>query len=150
MTSFAKNSEPVRILVVDDEQDIRTVLSKGLEQEGFTVESSGDPVELVKTYKKGIYDLLLLDIRMPAMNGFELYREIRKLDPNVRVCFLTAFEMYYDEFKKVFPKISISCFIRKPVTISQLATVVREELARPASEENEQAAVRSKRTLRAY
>jgi CheY-like chemotaxis protein len=148
LASNKDSAKTIRILVVDDEQDIRTVLSKGLEKEGFSVEASGDPVELLKSYQKGSYDLLLLDIRMPGMTGFELYREIRKIDPKVRVCFITAFEIYFDEFKRIFPKINVSCFIRKPVTISQLAAAVREELERPAVQEGEQAASHPKRTLR--
>jgi two-component SAPR family response regulator len=82
------------------------------------------------------------------MNGFELYREIRKLDPQVRVCFITAFEIYFDEFKRVFPKINVSCFIRKPVTIAQLARAVRDELARPLLQVDEQAASHPKRAAR--
>ena len=121
----------IRILVVDDEADIRTILTKGLEAEGFSVESSGSPRAVLKIFKPGAYDLLLLDIRMPEMSGFELFREIRKLDAKVRVCFITAFEIYFDEFKKVFPKIHVSCFIRKPVTVKQLAEAVRAELVRP-------------------
>jgi two-component system catabolic regulation response regulator CreB/two-component system response regulator ChvI len=124
------------------------VLSKGLTNEGFIVQAEGDPVRALKNYRKGGYDLLLLDIRMPEMNGFELYREIRKLDPQVRVCFITAFEIYFDEFKRVFPKINVSCFIRKPVTIAQLARAVREELARPTVQEDEQAASPPKRTAK--
>ena len=77
---------------------------------------------------------------MPKMTGFELYREIRKIDPKVRVCFITAFEIYFDEFKKIFPKIHVSCFVRKPVTVKELARLVREELARPEMELEEQTA----------
>jgi two-component system catabolic regulation response regulator CreB/two-component system response regulator ChvI len=140
--------DTIRILIVDDEEDIRMVLSKGLTNEGFIVQAEGDPVKALKDYRKGGFDLLLLDIRMPEMNGFELYREIRKLDPQVRVCFITAFEIYFDEFKRVFPKINVSCFIRKPVTIAQLARAVREELARPTVQEDEQAASPPKRTAK--
>jgi two-component system, OmpR family, response regulator ChvI len=130
----------IRILVVDDEADIRTILTRGLEAEGFSVESSGSPRAVLKTFKPGTYDLLLLDIRMPEMSGFELFREIRKLDANVRVCFITAFEIYFDEFKKVFPKIHVSCFIRKPVTVKQLAEAVRAELVRPELQVEEEPA----------
>lgn len=129
----------VRILVVDDEDDIRAILKSGLENEGFLVDASGNPEEVVNTYEPGKYDLLLTDIRMPGMNGFELYRAIRNKDPKVKVCFITAFDIYYDEFKRVFPKLKVSCFIKKPVTIGQLASVVREELARPEPMEEEPA-----------
>ena len=119
-----------RILIVDDEEDIRAILQKGLIQEGFEVDSSGDPHDVAARYREGDYDLILLDIRMPQMSGFELYRRIHKVDTKVKVCFITAFEVYYDEFRKVFPKLRVSCFVRKPVTISQLAKVVRGELGR--------------------
>ncbi|WP_187147440.1 response regulator [Candidatus Nitrososphaera gargensis] len=81
----------------------------------------------------------MLDIRMPLMNGFELFKNIRKIDRKVKVCFITAFEIYFDEFRRVFPKIDVSCFVRKPITINQLAKIVREELARPIQEEDKPA-----------
>lgn len=129
---------PKKILVVDDEEDIRTVLKKGLEIEGFSVDENSNPKEVLEKYQPGWYDLLLIDIRMPEMSGFELYREIRKIDNKVRVCFITAFEIYYDEFKRMFPKIHVSCFIQKPLSINQLSKAIKEELARPPSEESEQ------------
>ena len=135
MTARNGSEKKIRILIVDDEPDIRLVIAKGLEAEGFVVESSGDPQEVLKTFKKGMYDLMLLDIRMPKMNGFELFRQLRKIDPRVRVCFITAFEIYFDEFKRVFPKIHVSCFIRKPATMKQLSEAVRAELERPELQE---------------
>ena len=123
--------------MVDDEADILTVIKKGLEQEGFFVDVERDPRKALANYKSDQYDLLLLDIRMPSMSGFQLYREIRKLDRNVRVCFITAFEIYFDEFKRVFPKLHVSCFIRKPITMKELASAVREELARLPLQEDE-------------
>ena len=74
----------IRVLVVDDEADIRTVITKGLSAQGFIVEARGDPIEALDEFKPGAYDLVLLDIRMPKMNGFELFRAIQKLDPKVR------------------------------------------------------------------
>ena len=70
---------------------------------GFIVDISNDPVKSLSSYKAGVYDLLLLDIRMPKMSGFELYDKIKEIDDNVNVCFITAFEEYYDEFRKRFP-----------------------------------------------
>ena len=79
-------------------------------------------------FKAGKYDLLLLDIKMPKMDGFELYKEIKKKDDKVKICFLTASETYYDEFKGTFPKLNVRCFARKPVSIEELIKVVKEEL----------------------
>jgi DNA-binding response OmpR family regulator len=126
---------PERILIVDDEIDILAVIRRGLELEGFEVDTNNNPLDVLKNYVPGKYDLLLLDIRMPQLNGFELYRKIRETDTKVKVCFITAFEIYFDEFRRVFPRIHVSCFIHKPITISQLAGAIREELTR--SIENE-------------
>lgn len=117
-----------RILIVDDEPDITSVLKKGLEQSGFVVDTFNDPEQALSNYKPNYYDVLILDIRMPKINGFDLYREIRKKDEQVKVCFLTAFEIYYDEFKKMFPKIDVRYFIRKPIAISALVKQVNDSL----------------------
>ena len=62
------------------------------------------------------------------MNGFRLYRELRKLDENTKICFITAFEIYYDEFRKMFPKVRVDCFVHKPIRLEQLAKTIREEI----------------------
>lgn len=117
-----------KILVVDDEVDVTHGIKKGLEKNGFTVVTFNDPKEALLNYKVNEYDLLLLDIRMPQMNGFELYRELKKKNDKTRVCFFTAFEVYYDEFKKVFPQLDVKCFIRKPITIEELVNHINSEL----------------------
>jgi CheY-like chemotaxis protein len=118
-----------KVLVVDDERDIADVIKKGLESDGmFEVEAFNSPEEALSRFKPGKYDLLLLDIRMPRINGFQLYRELHKLDQKAKICFITAFEIYYDEFKKMFPKIRVNCFVRKPVSIEELRKIIREEL----------------------
>jgi len=113
-----------RIAVVDDEPDITTVLKKGLEHHGFAVEIFNDPQAALASFKPGHYDLMIIDIRMPKLNGFDLYRELKKRDEGVKVCFLTAFEIYYDEFRKMFPTVDVRAFIRKPVSIANLVTQV--------------------------
>jgi two-component system catabolic regulation response regulator CreB/two-component system response regulator ChvI len=117
-----------RILVVDDEADIGLVMKLGLEKEGFAVDVFNNPIDAKAQFKPGVYDLLLLDIRMPEINGFQLYRELVKIDPRAKICFITAFEIYYDEFRRVFPKLKVDCFVRKPVGIEKLARVIRREL----------------------
>src|SRR5205809_3467438 len=91
-----------------------------------------------KEFKKGSYDLALLDYKMPNMNGFELYTEIRKVDKKVKVCFITAFEIYYEELRKKFQsfyessaydKEDIKLFIQKPIEIDELVRQIKEELA---------------------
>ena len=117
-----------KILVVDDEPDISSSVKRGLERNGFQVDAYIDPEKALSEFKPGIYDLLLVDIRMPKLNGFELYREIKKRNDHAKVCFFTAFEVYYDEFKKVFPTLDVKCFIRKPITISDLVVHINAEL----------------------
>lgn len=114
-----------RISVVDDEQDITTVLKRGLEHHGFAVDVFNDPQAALASFKPGHYDLIIIDIRMPKLNGFDLYRELKKKDDSVKVCFLTAFEVYYEEFRKMFPTIDVKAFIRKPVGISSLVNQVK-------------------------
>ena len=120
-----------RILIVDDEPDIAITLKLGLEKHGFEVEVITDPIKALEYYEKDkAFDLALIDVRMSTINGFELYRRMLKLSNKLRVCFITAFEIYYDEFKRVFPKIKVECFVRKPVSIDILAETVKTEIER--------------------
>ena len=98
-------SKQNRILIVDDEVDIVTVYKSGLQRNGFEVESYSDPDQALLNFKPGAYDLAILDIRMPKMNGFQLCKAIRKLDENVKIFFMTAFEIQLSEFEKVLPSI---------------------------------------------
>ena len=118
----------VKILVVDDEYDIVSSIKKGLTDNGFEVDAYNEPQKALSDFKSNVYDLSLIDFRMPKMNGFELYREIKKKEDGIKVCFFTAFEMYYDEFKKIFPALDVKCFIRKPTTIKDLVSHIKSEL----------------------
>nr|MDQ3969060.1 response regulator [Thermoproteota archaeon] len=89
-----------RIAVVDDEPDITNVLKKSLERHGFTVDTFNDPQAALVSFQPMYYDLMIIDIRMPRINGFDLYRQLKKRDTDVKVCFLTAFQIYYEEFRK--------------------------------------------------
>src|SRR5690242_4318315 len=109
-----------KILIVDDEPDINLTLKVALEDRGFKVDTFNDPMRALENFKTRSYDLLILDIKMPNMNGFELYREIKKIDKNVKVCFLTAGEMYYGIHQDIFDTLDANCFIRKPVENKEL------------------------------
>lgn len=113
-----------RILVVDDEEDIALVIKKALESYGFAADAFSDSSSALENFRPGIYDLVLTDIMMPKMDGFELYKEIRKIDGAIRVCFLSAFEMYQDELEKT----EVRCFIKKPISIGDLLEIVRGQL----------------------
>jgi DNA-binding response OmpR family regulator len=121
-----------RILVVDDELDITVALKTVLDGDQFQVDSFNDPVSARNSFKAGFYDLLILDIKMPRMNGFQLYREIKNIDNKVKVCFLTALnEMHdYEEFKRdVYPKAGERYFIQKPVENRTLLKQLNEIMA---------------------
>ena len=110
-----------RVMIVDDEQDITTIFKIGLERNEFIVTAFNDPLEALSKFRPGMYDLLILDIRMPGMNGFELYQKIRELDDKVKVCFLTAFEDYRREFKTSFISLNeVKCYLKKPITVHDL------------------------------
>jgi DNA-binding response OmpR family regulator len=110
-----------RILVVDDEPDLTEIFTMALEYHGFLVDSFNDSQEALSKYEPGLYDLVILDIKMPKIDGFELYHEIKKKDNNANVCFLTASELYYEEFrKKEYCAIDRSLFIRKPIQNDEL------------------------------
>ena len=105
-----------RILVVDDESDLTLFYRMSLEYHGFEVEAFNDPRKALSNFKADYFDLIILDIKMPSMYGFELFTEIRKRDKKVKVCFLTASELYYKEFRmKEYSALDKSLFIRKPI-----------------------------------
>lgn len=118
-----------RILFVDDESDITTIMKNGLEGHGFDVDAFNDPRQALSHFKPDYYGIIMLDVRMPAMSGFELAREIWKNEPDARICFLTAFEIYQNEAKKVFPTFKTFCFIKKPVTINALVKHIQLHFA---------------------
>ena len=120
-----------RILVVDDERDILNSVKEGLKRRGYDVDGYTDPLEALKDFKAHVYDLLLLDVKMPKINGFELYKKIMKIDGNVKVCFMTAFESYRDAFRQAFPELDERRFISKPATLSKLIQHLSEELSQP-------------------
>jgi DNA-binding response OmpR family regulator len=121
-----------RILLVDDERDINTVVKKGLERVGFKVRAFNNPLDALSKFEAGSYDVALLDIRMPSMNGFELYKKLREIDSKIKVCFITAFEMYEEEFKKLFPSYEVRCFIKKPIKLTDLIVEI-EKIFLPSS-----------------
>ena len=99
-SSFNKNGNNSRILLVDDEPDISLVFRTVLKDEGFKVDSFTDPQLALSAFKPNLYDLVVLDIKMPGMNGFQLYAEIKRIDSKIKVCFLTASEMFYEEYRR--------------------------------------------------
>jgi signal transduction histidine kinase len=114
--SYKANGKKKRILIVDDEPDVNTVLKKVFEQNGFNVDCYEDPILALGNFDACSYDLLLLDIKMPEIDGFHLYQEMKKIDSKVKVCFLTASEIYYERFRnEEFSIIDKDLFLQKPI-----------------------------------
>jgi DNA-binding response OmpR family regulator len=104
-----------RILIVDDEPDVNLALRIVLEDNNFIVDSFNDPLRALENFKADMYDLAILDIKMPKKDGFEVYKEILKIDNRVKVCFLTAGDINYRSLKETFPTLDENQFIRKPI-----------------------------------
>ncbi|MGA7542770.1 MAG: response regulator [Nitrososphaeraceae archaeon] len=124
-----------RVLIVDDDPDITLTFKKGLEAENekssnlfFEVSTYNDPINALSEFKPNLYDLLLVDINMPKMDGLEFSAKILEQDINVRVCFITATEINTRALREQYSSLSIGCFIKKPVTIENLVERVKAEL----------------------
>jgi two-component system, OmpR family, response regulator ChvI len=110
-----------KILIVDDDFDLTSMFKMVLEMNGFEVDAYNDPFSALREFRANSYGMALLDIRMPELNGFELYKKIQEKDNKMKVCFITAFEDYDDEFKQSFPELDENkCFVRKPKAIEDL------------------------------
>lgn len=101
-----------RLMAVDDEVDVTFTLKIALEQRGFLLDVFNDPEIALIKFKPHFYGLILLDVNMPYMNGFELYQEIKRKDDNVKACFFTASEAYYETLRREFPEQNNCCFVR--------------------------------------
>jgi len=129
-----ENRNKKRILVVDDEVDITLSFSLALEDSGlFEVDTYNDPLVALSNYRPNSYDLLLLDIKMPNMNGFELYDKIKRIDNKVKVCFISAYDVDYNALREQFPSLEIDCLLpmdimRKPIEIRKLIKRIEVEL----------------------
>ena len=118
-----------RILAVDDEPDITLTVKAGLEASGlFEVDTFNDPELALSSFRPGLYDLALLDMRMPKMYGHELYDEMKKIDDRLKVCFMTATYQNYEALRAAFPTTEIECYIQKPVEIKDLVRRMHAEL----------------------
>jgi DNA-binding NtrC family response regulator len=114
-----------KILLVDDDADVVSTFQMILEMNGFEVEAYTSPTSALSNFKPNEFGLLILDVRMPVMNGFELFKRIRSIESNVEACFITAYEDYREEFKESFPMLDeAKYFIRKPEAIEDLVNHV--------------------------
>ena len=121
------NDKPLsKLLVVDDDSDIVQVLKMGLLKNRFLVDAFTNPEEALQSFKSNAesYSLLLSDMRMPALSGIQLAKKVKKINPNVKVVLMTAFEIRDEEFSIVFPSSRVDGFLQKPITIRDLINKV--------------------------
>ena len=110
-----------KILIVDDEEDITLSFKRILEIHGFEVDVFNDSMLALSKFKVNYYDIALLDIKMPHIDGFDLYKKIKEIDKNIKICFLTASEAYYQQFReKDYHELSRDLFIQKPIELEEL------------------------------
>jgi DNA-binding response OmpR family regulator len=116
-----------KILLVDDEIDTCLTFKNMLEENGYDTNAYDKPLDALHNFKSDIYDLVVLDIKMPKIDGIKLYQEIRKIDKKVKVCFITASEDYYI---KQFPELkNEACFMQKPISMENFIDRINLALA---------------------
>ena len=119
-----------KILFVDDEPDIIYSIKRVLEANGFVVDSYTDPILALSNFKPRLYDLLILDIKMPKISGLDLCQKMKEIDSNVKICFLTASELFYEEYRRLdaYPSLDKAYFIQKPFRSEDLIHKLNEIL----------------------
>ena len=125
-----------RILIVDDDEDVAVTFKVGIEDSNNQTDANrrievytyNNPVMALSEFKPNFYDLLLVDINMPYMNGFQLCEKILAIDINVRVCFMSSAEINLEALRDIYPALNLGCFVRKPVTIDYLLKRIKSEL----------------------
>lgn len=119
------------IIVIDDDVGTALFFKICLEDEGYQVSIYNDPNSLLEEFEPGTYDLLISDIRMPRINGFELASRIRIMDSKIKICLVTAFEEYYQSIIKSYSDLSFKCIIRKPINKGCFLEIIRSRLSEP-------------------
>jgi len=125
-----------RILIVDDDADLTLTFKEVIEDSNHDIDVNkrievytfNDPVVTLSEFKPNFYDLLLIDINMPHMNGFQLCEKILAIDINVRICFMSSAEINRKALREIYPSLTVGCFMRKPMTIDYLLERIRSEL----------------------
>jgi DNA-binding response OmpR family regulator len=117
------------IMLVDDEPGLTFSFKEALEHAGFDVDVFNDSIHALENFRPGFYDLVILDILMPKMDGFDLYKELKKLDPRINACFLTASEQYREDQREVKDRdLSQDLFIQKPISLEDLKRQIKERI----------------------
>ena len=131
---------------MDDEDDVMEVMRKGFEMAGFEIDAKCNPADALAGFEAGVHDMVLLDVKIRQMDGFELYEKLSGIDDTVKVCFLTAYDMdYFEKFKERLPHVPTRCFInQKPISMKNLLVgTVRTELGISQPKDNLNSSSRS-------
>jgi DNA-binding NtrC family response regulator len=118
-----------KLLIVDDDEDILFAFKKSLELNDFVVDAYTNPIDALSKFKINTYDFALLDVVMPEMDGFELYDKLKKIDSNLKICFVTAYGVNYKSLLNIFDKPDIDgAYFKKPIEIEKLVKYINKEL----------------------
>ncbi len=112
-----------RILIIDDDEDITNLFKLFLEYDGYKVDAFTDPINALYSFRRNVYDLVLLDLKMPKMNGMILYEKLQNIDPTILFCFITADKEYIEHLKKNNPDIE-KIVIYKPILLNELRSKI--------------------------
>jgi DNA-binding response OmpR family regulator len=117
-------------LYVDDEADMTAMLKMVLEHAGFAVDTFNDPLLALKNFKPKLYDLVILDIMMPKMDGLELHNQLRIKEPDIKVCFLTASsEAYHENLREErHCELNKDLFMHMPLPISRIVEEINRRI----------------------
>lgn len=114
------------MLLIDDDKDVLTVLKRSLELKGMDTYGFTNPVLAVEHFRNNAanYDIVVTDIRMPQMNGFQVARAVKEIRSDIKLAFITAFEINRSEFEKVLPSTKVDAFITKPVKSAMFVEII--------------------------
>jgi CheY-like chemotaxis protein len=123
-------SDANAVLLLDDEFDIITVFKQGLEKQGIHVFAFTDPLLALEHFQINSeqYRLVISDLRMPRMNGYEFIKKVKEMKPQIKVLFMTAFEIDDIEFRRLLPSVKVDGFIQKPISLKDLTSAISKHI----------------------
>ena len=118
----------IRLLIVDDDKDLLDTLSDAFIAVGNMVTKAENGLQALEMFKNGIFDIALLDVELPEMNGFDLTSEIKKIQPNFPVVLITGYSHLYRPQDVL--SLDVEAFLRKPINIPELISIINQIVSR--------------------